>query len=91
MLCINIPEDIKTGQEISAQYLPGGRYAIRHCKNATHRIWEEWMSFMVNWMASSGYQSGNPPYYEIYYYDPETPTHQKQVVDLCCPIEPYVE
>jgi AraC family transcriptional regulator len=89
--CVTVPESIKADRWVDIQVLPGGKFAIYHCEIEIDHDEEAWLSFVLNWLASSDYQPDDHPQYEIYYNDPETHPLKHQILDLCLPIKPLCE
>jgi len=90
-VCVTVPESIKADRWVDIQVLPGGKFAIHHCEIETDRDEEAWLSFVLNWLASSDYQPDDRPLYQIYYNDPETHPLKHQILDLCLPIKPLCD
>jgi AraC family transcriptional regulator len=89
--CITIPESIKANRWVNVQTLPGGKYAIQHCEIEVNDIHSAWLSFFLNYLASSDYQPDVRPAYHIYYNNPETHPLKHLILDLCFPIKPVNE
>ena len=89
--CITVPESIKADRWVDIQVLPGGKFAIHNCEIETDHDEEAWLSFVLNWLASSDYQPDDRPLYQIYYNDPETHPLKHQILDLCLPIKPLCD
>lgn len=89
--CITVHESIKADRWVDVQVLPGGKFAIHHCEIDAGHSDESWMSFVLNWLATSDYQPDDRPLYQIYYNDPDTHPLKHQITDLCLPIKPLYE
>ncbi len=89
--CITVPESIRADRWVDVQVLPGGKFAIHHCEIDADHTEEIWMSFVLNWLASSDYQPDDRPPYQIYYNDADTHPLKHQIIDLCLPIKPLYE
>jgi DNA gyrase inhibitor len=89
--CITVPESIKADRWVDVRVLPGGKFAIHHCEIDAGPSEEAWLSFVLNWLASSDYQPDDRPLYQIYYNDPDTHPLKHQILDLCLPIKPLCE
>jgi AraC family transcriptional regulator len=89
--CITVPESIKADRWVDIQVLPGGKFAFHCCEIDTAHFDEAWMSFILNWLASSDYQLDDRPPYQIYYNDPNTHPLKHHILDLCLPIKPLCE
>ena len=89
--CITLPESITVDKSVNIQNLPGGDYAVYHCEVDVHDIEEAWMSFFLNWLASSDYQPDTRPNYQIYYKNPEKQIPKRVILDLCYAIKPLFE
>jgi len=90
-VCITVPESIKADRWVDIQVLPGGKFAFHCCEIEKNRDEEAWLSFVLNWLASSDYQPDDRPPYQIYYNDPDTHPLKHQILDLCLPIKPLYE
>jgi AraC family transcriptional regulator len=88
--CITIPESITVDRSVNIQNLPGGEYAVYHCEIEVNSIEEAWMSFFLNWLASSNYQPDTRPSYQIYYKHPEKQIPRRVILDLCYAIKPLI-
>jgi len=88
--CITIPESITVDRFVNIQNLPGGVYAVYHCEIEVNSIEEAWMSFFLNWLASSDYQPDTRPSYQIYYKHPEKQVPKRVILDLCYAIKPLI-
>jgi AraC family transcriptional regulator len=89
--CITVPESIKADRWVDVRVVPGGKFAIHHCEIDAGPSEEAWLSFVLNWLASSDYQPDDRPLYQIYYNDPDTHPLKYQILDLCLPIKPLYE
>jgi len=89
--CIPLSEELKVGNEINTQYLPGGLCAIYHCEIAINEFYDAWMGLLLNWLPSCDYQPDERPAFEIFYNDPETHPLKHCIVDLCLPVKPLYE
>ena len=89
--CITVPESIKADRWVDVRVLPGGKFAIHHCEIDAGPSEEAWLSFVLNWLASSDYQPDDRPLYQIYYNDYNTHPLKHQIIDLCLPIKPLYE
>jgi len=89
--CITVPESIKADKWVDVQVLPGGKFAFHCCEIDADNAEEVWMSFILNWLASSDYQPDDRPPYQIYYNDPDTHPLKHNILDLCLPIKPLYE
>ncbi|MCK7469159.1 MAG: GyrI-like domain-containing protein [Desulfosudis oleivorans] len=64
---------------MNVQVLPGGKFAIHHCEIDADHTEEIWMSFVLNWLASSDYQPDDRPPYQIYYNDADSHPLKHQI------------
>lgn len=89
--CITVPESTKVDRWINIQLLQGGDFAVHHCDIDIYRQEEEWMRFLLYWLAKSSYQPDDRPSYSIYYNTPdETLSTGRVLVDLCLPVKPLI-
>ena len=89
--CITVPESLRADRWVNVQVLPSGKFAIHHCEIDADHTEEIWMSFVLNWLASSDYQPDDRPPYQIYYNDADSHPLKHQIMDLCLPIKPLYE
>ena len=88
--CITVPESTEADRWVNIQSIQGGDFAVHHCEFDDHRQEEEWMRFILNWLAQSEYQPDDRPAYSIYYNAMESPTVNRVVADLCLPVKPLM-
>jgi AraC family transcriptional regulator len=86
--CITVPESTTADRWVNIQLLQGGEFAVYHCEIDLHRQEEEWLRFLLYWLAKSDYQPDDRPAYSIYYSSAEESFPTKQVrMDLCLPVK----
>jgi AraC family transcriptional regulator len=89
-VCITVPESTVADRWVNVQSFPGGNFAVHRCDIDVHHHEEEWLNFVLNWLAKSDYQPDDRPTYSIYYDYPEPSATERVLVDLCLPIKPLM-
>jgi AraC family transcriptional regulator len=88
--CITVSESAEADRWVNIQMLPGGDFAVYHCEVDIHCQEEEWMRFVLNWLAQSDYQPDDRPYYTIYHYTEELSEIKNVIADFCLPVKPLM-
>jgi len=88
--CVTVPESTEADRWVSIQLLQGGDFAVHHCEIEIHRQEEEWMRFLLSWLAKSEYQPDDRPAYTIYYNMTESSAIKRVIADLCLPVKPLM-
>lgn len=86
--CLTVPEGTRTEGEIGLQTIPGGTFAVYHCKIRTDEFEKAWNDLMGVWLPTSGYQPDDKPCYELCHQTAESNPEGLWVVDICCPVKP---
>ena len=89
--CITVPESTPADRWVNIQTLQGGDFAVHHCDVDSHRVEEEWLRFLLNWLVKSDYQPDDRPAYNIYDNSPaESSDTNRVLVDLCLPVKSLI-
>ena len=88
--CVTVPESTEADRWVNIQLLQGGDFAVHHCEIEIDRQEEEWMRFLLNWLAKSEYQPDDRPAYTIYYNMTESSAIKRVIADLCLPVKPLM-
>lgn len=89
--CITVPPSVKTDKWMNIQTVPGGKFAVNHCKVETDRIWHAWMRFILHLMRSCDYRPAHLPYYQIWHLNPKQQSLKYRTMDICIPIKSLYE
>lgn len=88
--CITVPESTAADRWVNIQYLQGGDCAVYRCKYESHRQEEEWMRFVLHWLAKSEYQPDDRLGFAVYHERIKTASRKYIVADLCLPVKPLL-
>ena len=88
--CITVPKSAEADRWVNIQTIPAGDFAVYHCEVDIHRQEEEWMRFVLNWLAQSEYQPDDRSYYTIYYNSEELSEIKNVIADFCLPVKPLM-
>jgi AraC family transcriptional regulator len=85
--CITVRKDTPVEGGAEAMTIPGGLFAVAHVEIAGDQFGGAWNGLM-EWVSTSGYQSDDRMWYEVYLNDYETHPEKKFILDICEPIRP---
>lgn len=87
-MCITVDRPIQPQGEIGCTQVPGGLYAIHHCKGDISAFDRAWSYFFKVWLPASGYAPGHQPALEVFHSRPEEVGWEYFDIDCCVPVRP---
>jgi AraC family transcriptional regulator len=87
-VCITVPADTQTTDEIGLMTIAGGTYAVGRFELTPPEFEAAWGMMYGAWLPQSGYQPDDRPPLELCDNDPSTHPEGKHLVRICVPVRP---
>lgn len=84
--CVTINQDIEAEGEIRPLTIKGGIYLVARFEIKGADISSAWRNMCV-WVIENGYEFRDADYFEIYHNDYKNHPEQKNILDICIPLE----
>jgi AraC family transcriptional regulator len=86
--CITVDEQFIPTEDIAAQTIGGGEYAVTTHFGPYNKLGETYSKLFGQWLVQSGREFRSEPCMEFYLNDPDTTEPEDLLTDICLPLKP---